>query len=167
MKYALFLLALIVGSVSGIDSLQARVTGSSQLDAAGIAIDDPSTGYGTSCDSCTMDNLYKRCVEDTAIARGAVLEAERRELRGNRLLCPSVCTAQYLYRGHWCWYRGCHRRLTLADEISERSLLLASSVLSEIQDAAQLCYEEKTADPMFACLGAKEDLNVTVFDGSA
>jgi hypothetical protein len=40
-------------------------------------------------------------------------------------------------------------------------------VLSEIQDAAQLCYEEKTADPMFACLGAKEDLNVTVFDGSA
>jgi hypothetical protein len=102
MKYALFLLALVVSSVSGIDSLEARVTGSSQLDAFGMAMEDASTGYGAICDPCLMANLYKRCVVDPAVARGAVLEGRRELMRGSRRLCPTFCTPQYLKRGDYC-----------------------------------------------------------------
>jgi hypothetical protein len=41
-----------------------------------------------------MDNLVPRCVEDVAVAR-ALLEKERRELRGDRRLCP--CPSQKLH----------------------------------------------------------------------
>jgi hypothetical protein len=52
-----------------------------------------------------MATLLKGCVEDKAVALGAVLEEERRELRSNRRSAcpPTACT------GQWCFYIGCGR----------------------------------------------------------
>lgn len=75
------MLAVIVGTVFGTDELGAVITGYTDLDEEMF------------CGECVMDTLYKRCVEDKAEARG-MLE-ERRELRGDRRLCP--CPSQKLH----------------------------------------------------------------------
>jgi hypothetical protein len=157
MKYALFLLALIVGSVSGIH-LEATVTGSTEVNSNGEIVMDATTGLEETCGKCVMEKLYERCVENKAVARGF---HERRELRDDRRLCPTVCQGQSYWRGHWCWVKGCRRRLTLADEHSERSLVDTAAVVSELQQAAQICYEEKAED--FPCLGAAGEISVEVF----
>jgi hypothetical protein len=56
-------------------------------------------------DQRLMATLLKGCVEDKAVALGAVLEEERRELRSNRRSAcpPTACT------GQWCFYIGCGR----------------------------------------------------------
>jgi hypothetical protein len=126
MKYALFLLALIVGSVTaGFDTLEVYVTGSFEKDASGNTTVGHA-GNTPTCSECLLDKLYERCVEDKAVARGAVLEKQRRELRGSRdLFTCSVCNGRGGVRGSWCWVIcGVRRRLTLADEHSERSLVV-------------------------------------------
>jgi hypothetical protein len=158
MKYALFLLALIVGSVSGTVLVGVRVRGSTEVDVvSGDYV--MADGIEATCDPCVMDNLYKRCVEDPAVARGAVVAA-RRGLRDDRRLCPSACTSGQYYTGvgSWCYtlHFDCLRRLTLAEEHSERVLV----VLSELQDAALVCYQEKTVE--FPCLGVAGDIAVEV-----
>jgi hypothetical protein len=153
MKYALFLLALILGSVSGIHLEDATVTGSTEVVNGAYVLD--GTNEAT-CSDCLMNNLYKRCVEDPAVARGFAVQ--RRELRGNRRLCPSYCPAQR-FRGQWCWYKcDTRRRLKFADEDSERSLV----VVDELQQAALVCYQEKAEDPLFACLGVASGISVAL-----
>jgi hypothetical protein len=152
MKYALFLLALIVGSVSGTVLEVAAVTGIAQVVNGAFVTD--AGGNGATCDPCVMANLYKRCVENPAVARGFL--EERRELRGDRRLCPTVCPGSgYNGPGSWCYTMGCSlRRLTFADEHSERSLV----VVDELQQAALVCYQEKAVE--FPCLGVASVISV-------
>jgi hypothetical protein len=170
MKYSLFLLALVLGSAVGIDVFEANVWGASASGLGGALGYVPAEGDtdfpGGTCDTCIMNGLFERCVNNKAVARGAVLtppSTARRELRGNRRLCPSYCPERR-YVGQWCWVKcGGGRRLTFADEVSSERSLFESSDLLEVQTAAQKCYEEAAAKEEFSCLGAKEAIAVKVY----
>jgi hypothetical protein len=164
MKYALFLLALVVGSASGVDILDAIVMGKFEV-VNGVTLGDSdvnTAGNQGSCGDCLMDGLYKRCVEDKAVARGAVVSTlpSRRELRGDRnLYSCSVCTGR-MTMGSWCWVK-CgqrRRRLSFSDEHSSKRSLAV--LLSELEDAALVCYKEKAAE--FPCLGVADGLTIEV-----
>jgi hypothetical protein len=163
MKYTLFLLALVVGSVVGIDEFNAMVTGDFELNLAGHPVRNAGSDGEVTCAPCVMNALFDRCVLAPAVARGAVLDTgtSRRELRGNRRLCPSYCPAQR-YVGQWCWVKcGGGRRLTFADEVSSERSLFEASDLIELQIAAQKCYQERAVN--FPCLGLASDIEVTVY----
>jgi hypothetical protein len=134
------LLAVIVGTVFGTDELGAVITGYTDLDEEMF------------CGECVMDTLYKRCVEDKAVAQGALF-SRRLELRGNRdLISCSVCP-QNPPRGHWCYVKcGRRRRLTFTDERTERFLVEKEL----LQQAAQNCYEANAENPRLACWALRE-----------
>jgi hypothetical protein len=89
MKYDLFFLAVIVGTASGLERIVAVIT-----------------GYREDEDFCTTPvfySLYGVCVDDKASDLGAQsCPVQRRELRVNRALCPSYCSAKYP-KGTWCY----------------------------------------------------------------
>jgi hypothetical protein len=145
MRYAFFLLGLIVGTVLG-DDIDARITG--------VTADEHS------CSLPVLDALYDECVVDTAVALGASF-ARRLELRGSRdLQSCSICPPPPYPRGHWCYVK-CNqgtRRLTLASEHPDRRLVNQG----QIQGAARTCYQQKAAMPYYQCLGIADDIKVKV-----
>jgi hypothetical protein len=146
MRYAFFLLGLIVGTVLG-DEIDVRITGISYTD------DEKP------CSMTDLETLYDECVVKEAVLFGASFE-RRLELRGSRdLQSCSVCPP-HPPKGHWCWWK-CgygNRRLTLVDEHPDRRLVNQG----KIQVAARNCYEEKAAMPEYQCLGIADDIKLKV-----
>jgi hypothetical protein len=146
MRYAFFVLGLIVGIVLG-DKIDVRITGISYID------DDKP------CSITDLETLYDECVVKKAVLLGASFE-RRLELRGSRdLQSCSVCPPNPP-KGHWCWVKCGYgkRRLTLADEHPDRRL----ANQGRIQIAARNCYEEKAAMTEYQCLGIADDIKIKV-----
>jgi hypothetical protein len=147
MKYALFLLAVIVGTVFGIDELGAKIVG--------------YKADGKFCSDADMDFLYEECVVDKALIRGAKLGPRRLELRGSnrdRQLSCSKCPDNPP-RGTWCFVKCSRRRLTFTDEHPEKALVTKGL----IEKDANICYDKKAEDPRYACLGDKNQIRIRIF----
>jgi hypothetical protein len=158
MKYALLLLAAMVGAVSG-HEVGVKVKG--------------NTPFGESCSVADHEVLYEKCVVDVAVALG--FEGRRLELRGSRELqttgstcttcCDNVpeghpcldngCPSCYPY-GHWCYTYCDARRLTVADD-TERFLYTKGQMLK----AANECYDDSISQ--YPCLGNKKDITVQLY----
>ena len=145
MRNTFLLLALFVGAVRG-THIDAEVQG--------VKLDEDY------CTPSVYDELYAECVVTTAEALGVVFD-RRLELRGSRSLQScSVCPPNPP-KGHWCWVKCgyANRRLTVAnDEHADRRLTTQAA----IQAAATECYDVKAAMPEYDCLGAAEDLDITI-----
>jgi hypothetical protein len=155
MKYSLFLLAVMVGTVCGAE-LGARIEG--------------VTLSGPFCTAEQQDELYEECVVDMFVSMGGVLD-RRLDLRGGARILPhcSQCTEQMSgARGHWCFYHcgGNNRRLTIADALVSKGQLLTivGELVSkgQLEQAAYACLVPKIEDD-YECLGNPEDLKVKIF----
>jgi hypothetical protein len=137
MKYSLFLLAAIVGTVFGKNELGAEIQG--------------FKADSEFCSNDVMDELYELCVEIPALDFGAVL-TRRLTLRGDRHLSCSLCPPDPL-RGQWCYVKcsSRRRRLTAPDD---------NVVKGQIQKAANDCFDEKAQEPAYA--GVEENFQVIV-----
>jgi hypothetical protein len=153
MKYILFLLAAMFGTVDGVD-IGAKIRG--------------VTSMGESCSAEDELVLYKECVEDVAVSKGIDL-SRRLELRGNRELqtgsmcgrCCDGCPDCNCYpRGTWCFtYCSTGRRLTVADEEAHTERFLLA--LGLIQQEANECLDNHILD--YPCLGDPKDLTVKLY----
>lgn len=180
MRSALFLLALIVGTVLG-GEINVKVTGYTDPDEYLPGEKWPDENMP--CDADALEYLYGECVVNTALKLGASFD-RRLGLRGGRdLAVCDVCPyAASTLRGHWCYYRcGVGRRLTLANEhpngplpdhgqirrLTDTNVDVDGGVsLGEVNHcrftaAATKCYQKK-AKQEYQCLGNPGDLKVQV-----
>jgi hypothetical protein len=146
MRYAVFLLAALVGAVCGAE-LGAEIQ-----------------GVTTNESYCTEEEeqiLYQECVEDVAVSMGVVL-SRRLELRGNRELqgfCSGCGSGSYP-RGHWCFVMcSARRRLTVADEHVHSDRFLVAK--GQIQQAANACLDQKIEEG-YDCLGNPANLRIKI-----
>jgi hypothetical protein len=146
MKYTLFLLVALVGSVCGAE-LGAEIRG--------------VTDSGIYCTTEEEQVLYTECVEDVAESLGLVL-SRRLELSGNRELghC-SGCNAGVAYpRGHWCFVMcSARRRLEVPDEHAHTDRILVAK--GQIQQGANACLDQKIEEG-YTCLGNPGDLRIKI-----
>jgi hypothetical protein len=141
MKYALFLLAVVVGTAFGKNELGAEIQGYNKK-AAEI------------CSTDVMDELYELCVETPALELGAEL-TRHLTLRGNRDLIPCSLCLPNPHMGQWCYVKcGGRRRLAVPDDHVNKG---------QIQKAANNCFDEKAQDPTYACLGDKSKIKIKIF----
>jgi hypothetical protein len=148
MKYTLFLLAAMVGTVLG-THIQAEIFG--------------VTTIGEPCSEAVDQFLFKECVEDEATKLGIDFTARRLELRGDRELSYcSACPSGYYPRGHWCFTRCGGRRLSVDDESAhdtERRLCSQGKLKYE----ALQCLVDKLEGGGYECLGNSDDLKIKIF----
>jgi hypothetical protein len=146
MKNTFLLLALFVGAVRGDNHFVAEVQG--------VKLDE------VYCTPTEYNDLYEECIVAVAKAHGVEFDRRRLELRGSRgLQSCSICPPNPP-RGHWCYvkcggYDG-YRRLQADEENAD------TTTQTEIQEEAAGCYAEKAAMPAYSCLGAAEDLEITI-----
>jgi hypothetical protein len=168
MKSTLFLLAAMVGAVSG-HELDVRLMG--------------VTTFGEPCSDLQQEALYETCVVEVAVALGWDMSHEHRqlELRGSReLQTGSTCTAccdevlglpcadngcwSCYPWGHWCWIYcdpdKSRRRLQVPDEHVHTERFLFN--VGELQQKVNECFDHASTHGS-PCLGNPEDITVKLY----
>jgi hypothetical protein len=155
MKYALFLLAAMLGAVCGAE-IGWNVEGV-------VTTEEP-------CLEAVQDFLYEECVQEVAILMDINLD-RRLELRGNRELyqanacskCCSRCNSGdcgCAPRGTYCFTKCSHRRLIVTDaQAHTASFLIATG---QLQEKVDVCLYKKIEEG-YTCLGNPEDLKVKIY----
>jgi hypothetical protein len=156
MKYTLFLLAAVIGSVSGVE-LFWNVLG--------------RTTIGEPCSAEAEELFYEECLEDVAISMGVNLS--RLELEGNRDLqsqksvcsggcCPENCSNCNCYpKGTYCWTKcSKDRRLIITEEQAHTASFLVAT--GQIQSKVRECLHRKVSEG-YTCIGNPEDVTMEIF----
>jgi hypothetical protein len=158
MKYILFLLAAMVGAVSGHE--------------IGMTVTGATTYGGERCSVADQQVLYEECVVDLAVALGWDFGHHRQlELRGNRELldCGGCCdycfshgydTCACTPKGHYCFTNCQSRRLTIADELVNTETFLFS--VGTLEQAANKCLDDASTHD-YPCLGDPNDITIQLF----